>query len=99
MERYLVLPLVLLALLFAASGIATITRGWVLPMNRHRVYRVRLYGWGQLVAGFALCWQVVFGLVLSDIGIRQWGTLFGSALLLTGIILMGVSQRAGGHRR
>ncbi|WP_406515842.1 hypothetical protein OH809_29285 [Streptomyces sp. NBC_00873] len=99
MKLYLVIPVVLVALLFAASGAAGITRGWVLPTNRRPVRRPRLYGWGQLVAAFALCWQMVFFSVISDIDIRQWGTLFGSALLLTGLILMGMSQRPGGNRQ
>jgi hypothetical protein len=99
MELYLAISLVLLALLVAASGVAAVTRGWVLPMNRPQVRRVRRYGWGQLILAFALCWQAVFRLVISDLGIRQWVTLFGSGLLLAGIIVMAVSQRAGGNRQ
>ncbi|MEV7234878.1 hypothetical protein AB0N06_13125 [Streptomyces sp. NPDC051020] len=99
MKLYIAIPAVLLALLFAASGIAGITRGWVLPTNRRAVHRPRLNGWGQLVAAVALCWQQVSFWVISDIEIRQWGTLFGSALLLTGLILMGVSQRRTGRNR
>jgi hypothetical protein len=99
MKLYLVIPVVLLALLGAASGVAGITRGWVLPTNRRPVRRPRLYGWGQLVAAFGLCWQTVFVWVISDIGNRQWGALFGSALLLTGLILMMVSHRAGRNRQ
>ncbi|GAA3372982.1 hypothetical protein GCM10020367_31120 [Streptomyces sannanensis] len=99
MKLYLAIPVVLLALVMAASGVATVTRGWVLPTNRRPVLRPRLYGWGQLVVAFALCWQQVFFWVISDIGIRQWGTLSGSALLLTGLIVMMVSHRAGGDRQ
>ncbi|MFJ2301491.1 hypothetical protein [Streptomyces sp. NPDC087787] len=104
MRLYVVIPCVLVALLFAASGVAGITRGWVLPVNRHRVRRVRLYGWGQLVAAVALCRQMLFSTVLSDPDtldphIREWGFLSGGALLLTGLILMGVSQRARGARQ
>jgi hypothetical protein len=99
MRLFFVVATVLLALLFAASGVAGITRGWVLPMNRGRVRRVRLYGWGQLVAAFGLCLQGVFGWVISNPGIRPLGTLFGSGLLLTGVITMGISQRAAGDRQ
>lgn len=99
MLLYLAIPSVLVALLFAASGVAAITRGWVLPWNRRHIRRVRLYGWGQLVAAFGLCCQVVFGLVISGIGIRQFGTLTGSGLLLTGLIVMGVSQLPGAKRQ
>ncbi|MFE9307793.1 hypothetical protein ACIQCF_17200 [Streptomyces sp. NPDC088353] len=97
MSRYLVIPSVLMALLFAASGVAAITRGWVLPWNRRSVRHVRLYGWGQLVVAFAFCWQVVFGLVISRPGVREW--VAGIALMLIGFIVIAVSQLAGGDRQ
>ncbi|MFE2089397.1 hypothetical protein ACWD4L_37890 [Streptomyces sp. NPDC002596] len=99
MKLYLAVPVVLLALFIAASGAAAVSRGWVLPTNRRPVRRPRLYGWGQLMVAFALCWQMVFLLVLSDPDTRQWGTLTGSALLLTGLIVMMVSHRTGGNRQ
>ncbi|ELS57249.1 hypothetical protein [Streptomyces viridochromogenes] len=99
MKLHLAVPLTLLALLIAASGVAAVTRGWVLPTNRKPVGRPRLYGWGQLLVAFALCCQAVFGFVISDSGSRQWGTLTGSALLLAGIVVMMVSHRNGGHRQ
>jgi hypothetical protein len=37
--------------------------------------------------------------VISNPGIRPLGTLFGSGLLLTGVILMGISQSAAGNRQ
>ncbi|MEV0689618.1 hypothetical protein [Streptomyces sp. NPDC050388] len=98
MRLYLAIPSVVVALLLTASGVAAITRGWVLPWNRRHVRRVRLYGWGQLVAAFGLCCQVVFGLVIGGIGVRQSGALTGSGLLLTGLIVMMVSQR-GSNRQ
>ncbi|MDF3143041.1 MULTISPECIES: hypothetical protein [unclassified Streptomyces] len=99
MKLYLAMPLVVLALLIAASGVAAVTRGWVLPMNRRHVRTPRIYGWGQLVVAFALCWQLVFGLVISDSGARPAGTLIGGAMLLAGIIFMMVGQFAGGDRK
>ncbi|MFJ5901432.1 hypothetical protein ACIQFZ_40090 [Streptomyces sp. NPDC093064] len=48
------------------------------------------------MAAFALCWQVVLRLVLSD---SEWGDNVGLALVLTGIILMVVSQSAGRNRQ
>ncbi|MFE3902475.1 hypothetical protein ACFXPY_19665 [Streptomyces sp. NPDC059153] len=99
MKLYVVIPVVLMALLFAASGVAGITRGWVLPTNRRPVHHPRLYGWGQLMAAFALCSQQVFFWVPSDPDTRQWGALSGSALLLTGLIVMVVSYRTGGNRQ
>lgn len=91
--------LVSAASLIAASGVAAVARGWVFPGNRRPVHRVRLYGWGQLVVAAALCCQLVFGLVVDDIGLRQWGTLTGGGLLLTGFLVMAVSQGPGGRRR
>ncbi|WP_329615909.1 hypothetical protein OG244_24930 [Streptomyces brevispora] len=99
MKFYLAMPLVLVALLIAASGVAAVARGWVLPTNRLPILRPRLYGWGQLLVAFALCWQVLFLLVLSDSGTRQWGTLAGSVLLLAGLVVMTVSRRASGGRQ
>ncbi|MBL3665146.1 hypothetical protein JL475_03755 [Streptomyces sp. M2CJ-2] len=105
MELYLDIPFVLAVLavlvasLIAASGVAAVTRGWVLPVNRPRVHRVRLYGWGQLGVAFGLCCQVLFGLMISNPGIRSLVTLTGSGLLLSGIIVMMVSQRPGANRQ
>ncbi|MFF4822160.1 hypothetical protein [Streptomyces sp. NPDC001312] len=101
MRLYLAILFALVALFVAASGVAAITRGWVLPMRlkQRPVRRVRLYGWGQLVGAFGLCWQVVFWTVLSD---SEWGDnvgFVGFVLLPTGIILMAVSQHTGGNRQ
>ncbi|MEU2909833.1 hypothetical protein ACFYM3_10945 [Streptomyces massasporeus] len=88
-----------MALLIAASGVAAVTQGWVLPWNRRSVRRVCLYGWGQLVMAFGLCCQVLFGLVITGPGVRVWGAMSGIALLLVGIIVMMVSQLPGGYRQ
>ncbi|WP_411105215.1 hypothetical protein [Streptomyces sp. cmx-4-9] len=98
MKLYFAAPLVLIALLLAASGVAAVMRGWVLPRNRRHIRSPRLYGSGQLVSAFALCWQVVFGLVISDAGTRHWGTLTGGAILVTGLMVMLVGQLARGSR-
>ncbi|MFI7360495.1 hypothetical protein ACIBTP_42200 [Streptomyces avidinii] len=71
----------------------------MLPTNRKHVRRPQLYGWGQLVIVIALCCQAVFGLMIDDLGARQWGTLTGSVLMVTGIIVIAVSQRTPGHRQ
>lgn len=99
MRLYLGIPVVLLALLIAASGTAAITRGWVLPTNRKHVSRPKLYGWGQLVIAIALCCQAVFGLMTNDLDTRQWGTLTGSVLMVTGIVVLAVSQRTAGRQQ
>ncbi|CAL9539606.1 MULTISPECIES: hypothetical protein [unclassified Streptomyces] len=98
MGFYLGIPVVLLAVLLAASGVAAITRGWVLPWTRKAVRRTRLHGWAQLAMAAALCCQVGFGLMVGDLGARQAGTLGGSVLMLAGILLMAASQRAPGGR-
>ncbi|MER5215443.1 hypothetical protein ABT063_34110 [Streptomyces sp. NPDC002838] len=99
MRLYLGIPVVLLALLIAASSVAAITRGWVLPTNRKPVRRPQLYGWGQLVIAVALCCQAVFGLMTNDLDARQWGTLTGSVLMVTGIVVIAVSQRTAGQQQ
>ncbi|MEU3449445.1 hypothetical protein AB0H29_19860 [Streptomyces thermolilacinus] len=99
MRVYLGMAVVALALLIAASGVAAITRGWVLPVNRETVRRPRLYGWAQLVVAAALCCQVVFGLMADDVVVRQWGTMAGSALLVAGVVLIALNQRAAGRGR
>ncbi|WP_314245147.1 hypothetical protein [Streptomyces sp. DSM 40907] len=99
MKLYLVAPLVLIALLIAASGVAAVTRGWVLPVNRRHIRNPRLYGSGQLVTAFALCWQVVFGLVISDSDTRLWGALTGGAILVAGFAVMLAGQFTGGSRQ
>ncbi|MER8089860.1 hypothetical protein ACIO6T_20970 [Streptomyces sp. NPDC087532] len=104
MKLCIAIFLALSALLIAASGAAAVTRGWVLPVYRRPVHRPRVLGWGQLVAAAALCWQVLFLLVLDDpdiLGpdIRGWGSLPGGALLLTGPVLMMLSRRPGGDRQ
>ncbi|OKJ93436.1 hypothetical protein AMK26_33570 [Streptomyces sp. CB03234] len=99
MQLHLAVPVVLLALLLAASGVAAVSRGWVLPTNRRQVRRPRLYGTGQLILALALCLQVVPLLVLRHSGIRQLGTLFGNVLLLTGIMVMMASHRTGRDRQ
>ncbi|KUL68779.1 MULTISPECIES: hypothetical protein [unclassified Streptomyces] len=99
MKFYLAVPLVLLALFIAVSGVAAVASGWVLPMNRRHVRAPRIYGWGQLMVAFALCWQLDFGLMISDSGARPSGTLIGAAILLAGLIIMMVGQLAGGGRK
>ncbi|MFE7229150.1 hypothetical protein ACFVAF_00475 [Streptomyces sp. NPDC057596] len=99
MRLYLAIPFVLVALLFAVSGVAALTRGWVLSWNRRQVRRVRLYGWGQLVVAFGLCWQVVFGLVISGPYVREWGYRSGMALMVIGFVVMAMGRREGGNRQ
>ena len=98
MKFYLAIPLVLLAMLITASGIAAVSRGWVPSWNRRRVRAPRVYGWGQLVVALALCWQLVFELAVSD-DAQPAGTLIGSAILVAGLVVMLVSQLTGDSRK
>ncbi len=96
---YLGVSVILLALLFAASGVAALTRGWVLPTSRKHVTRPRLYGWGQVAIAIALCCQATFGLMAIGFGSRQWGTLAGSVLMVTGVLVIAMSHRSAGRRQ
>lgn len=95
---YIAIPLALVTLLIAASGVAAVTHAWMLPWNRRRVRSPGVHGWGQLVLAFALGWQLICGTLISDSGTRATGTLIGSGLLLAGLIVMMVGQLAGRGR-
>ncbi|MFI8789280.1 hypothetical protein [Streptomyces sp. NPDC055105] len=99
MTLYIAVPLALLALFYAAPGVAAVTRGWGAPMNRRHVHAPRIYGWGQLTVAFALCWQTAFGLLISDSGIRPSAPLIGSAILVAGFVVMMMGQRADGKSK
>ena len=94
MGLYLAVPLGLLALFIAATGVAAVRRGWVLPMHRGFVCRVRLYGWGLLLLAFGLCVQAVFEGLDEAPAIWHWGADAGVALALGGLCTMGLSQRS-----
>ncbi|MGW0856458.1 hypothetical protein [Streptomyces sp. NPDC002690] len=100
MKFYVGIPLVVLALAFGASGVASVARGWVLPFNRGRVRRVRLFGRGQLLMAFSLLVQGLFLLLTGGTsrGVRSVYPVWSPALL-AGIALVGVSRRAGRVRR
>ncbi len=95
---YIAIPLALVMLLIAASGVAAVTHAWMLPWNRRHVRSPRVHGWGQLVLAFALGWQLVCGILIGDSGARATGTLIGSGLLLAGLVVMMVGQLAGRDR-
>jgi len=54
---YLMIPSAVVFALSVAGGIATLRTGWVLPWLRRRMFRPRLWGYGELTmaAGVALC--------------------------------------------
>lgn len=98
MNPYIAIPLALVMLLIAASGVAAVTHAWTLPWNRRHVRSPRIHGWGQLVLALPLGWQLACGMLISDSGTRATGTLIGSGLLLAGLIVMMVGQLAGRDR-
>ncbi|WP_030422025.1 hypothetical protein VM636_12420 [Streptomyces sp. SCSIO 75703] len=94
----------LVALLIGASGAAALTRGWLLPVNRRSVRRVRTHGWGQLVIALGLAWNAVCALTLNRLATQggplwEWAALGGVALLFAGLALLALSQFPGRERR
>ncbi|MFC4608189.1 hypothetical protein ACFO9E_10200 [Streptomyces maoxianensis] len=57
MSWYLVAPLAGVAMLAAAEGIAAVRTGWVLPWQRSRVFRPRLWGYASLLIAACLALQ------------------------------------------
>ncbi|MFF3558670.1 hypothetical protein ACFYXS_01285 [Streptomyces sp. NPDC002574] len=100
MELYWDVALVVIGSLYAASGVAAITRGWVFPWSRRHVGRLRLYGGGQLVLAFALCWQGLFGTVIGDPDARSTGSVIGSVTVVAALFVInrgyGDGRRSGG---
>ncbi|MFJ8041948.1 hypothetical protein ACIRBX_15755 [Kitasatospora sp. NPDC096147] len=92
---WLAVPVLAMAVFLLASGVATLARGWMLPLNRRYVRRPRLHGWAQVVAALALGWQVLFGLLVADFGFRSTLVGLGSVLLAAAFGMMGLSQRPG----
>ncbi|MET7757401.1 hypothetical protein ABZT27_22255 [Streptomyces sp. NPDC005389] len=91
MSWFLAVPSVL-AVLLVAGGVAAIRTGWILPFQRRRVYRTRLFGWAQLVMAVAFAAQAA-GLLLDE---GEAGHVLGVVTLLAllgGLILAIVAQR------
>ncbi|MFD6424585.1 hypothetical protein [Streptomyces sp. NPDC060198] len=101
MKFYVGIPLVLFALAIGASGIAAVARGWVLPVNRRRVRRVRLFGWGQALVSLALLTEGTVLLVLGggSSTVPAATAWIWNLLLMAGLAVMGVSQLSRGGRR
>ncbi|MFE2283195.1 hypothetical protein ACFXDJ_03335 [Streptomyces sp. NPDC059443] len=74
------------ALLLAASGVAVLTRGWMLPWQRRHIVRPRLFGWAQLLVAVALGVQLV-GLLTVDSHYRFAVAMPGVVGLLLGLVL------------
>ncbi|MFF8837431.1 hypothetical protein [Streptomyces sp. NPDC015130] len=83
---------VFLGLVVVALGIVTLRTGWVVPTARRRVARPELHGLGALLVGTSVVLQGLFFFpVLPGV---SWEARFfgGNALLLTGLLLLALSQ-------
>ncbi|MFB0629125.1 hypothetical protein [Streptomyces sp. AB3(2024)] len=89
---YVAIPIGVMALLLAASGVATLSRGWLLPWQRRYIVRPRLLGWAQLLVAAALGVQLT-GLLVVDPVYRPVVTMPGCAALLFGLVLTTRAQR------
>ncbi len=84
------------ALLLAVSGGATLRTGFVPPWLRHRVQRVRLHGWAQLIMAGSFLLQSAGGFA----GEPATGSALGLAsvlALLAGLVLLLVAQLGTGR--
>ncbi|MFD5770772.1 hypothetical protein ACFWIN_33765 [Streptomyces sp. NPDC127049] len=86
-----------LALLLAAGGVATLRTGWVPPRLRHRVRRVALHGWAQLVMAGSFALQSMAGAAGapaagSAVGLVALGALLAALILL---VVAGLDPRGG----
>ena len=95
---YFAVPIGVMALLLAASGVATLSRGWLLPWQRRHIVRPRLFGWAQLLIAAALGVQLV-GLLVVDSAYRSAVTMPGVVGLLFALVLSTRAQRPPRTRR
>ncbi|MGZ9934877.1 hypothetical protein ACXNSR_33950 [Streptomyces sp. NC-S4] len=89
---YVAVPIGVVALLLAASGVAALSRGWLLPWQRRHIVRLRLFGWAQLLIAAALGSQVI-GLLAVDPVYRSVATMPGVVAVLLGLVLITRAQR------
>ncbi len=89
---YLAVPIGVVALLLAVSGVATLSRGWLLPWQRRHIVRPRLFGWAQLLIAAALGVELV-GLLVVDSAYRSVVTMPGVVGLLFALVLSTRAQR------
>ncbi|MGE7389035.1 hypothetical protein ACQKM2_26520 [Streptomyces sp. NPDC004126] len=95
---YVAVPVGLMALLLAASGLATLSRGWLLLRQRRHIVRPRLFGWAQLLIAAALGVQLI-GLLVIDPVYRPVVVMPGSVALLFGLVLTTRAQRSPRDRQ
>ncbi|MFD8013288.1 hypothetical protein [Streptomyces sp. NPDC058955] len=79
------------ALLLAVSGTATLRTGWVPPWLRHKVRKVALHGWAQLLMAGSFLLQSVGGFAGEPAAGSAVG-LIAVLTLLAALVLLLVSQ-------
>ncbi|MFE5793062.1 hypothetical protein ACFQ8C_10870 [Streptomyces sp. NPDC056503] len=79
------------ALLLAVGGIATLRTGFVPPWLRHRVRRVALYGWAQVIMAGSFALQSAGGFAGEPAASSALG-LVSVLSLLAALVLLLVSQ-------
>lgn len=89
---YVLVPIGVIALLLAASGVAALGRGWLLTWQRRHIVRLRLFGWVRLLIAAALGSQVI-GLPAVDPVYRSVVTVPGVEVVLLGLVLITRAQR------
>lgn len=89
---YLAVPIGVVALLLALSGVATLSRGWLFPWQRRHIVRPRLFGWAQLLIAATLGVELV-GLLAVDSAYRSLVTMPGVVVLLFAMVLITRAQR------
>lgn len=81
------------ALLFAVSGTVTLRTGFVPPWLRHRVRKVALYGWAQVIMAGSFALQSAGGFAGEPAAVSLLG-IAALLSLLAGLVLLLVSQLA-----
>ncbi|MFE5941705.1 hypothetical protein [Streptomyces sp. NPDC056480] len=96
MPWFLIVPSVL-GVLLVLGGVAAIRNDWILPFQRRRVHRTRLFGWAQLVMAVAFASQAA-GQLLGEGEARFVLGVVALFALLGGLVLATVAQRPSPDR-
>jgi hypothetical protein len=92
MHMYLVAADVLLVALMVGSGLAGITRGWVIPFGRHRILRPKLWGYGQLMGAFGFSLWMFLGVLPTRFDLLA---LSGWFIFMASLGVTALAQRPG----
>ncbi|MFE0509454.1 hypothetical protein [Streptomyces sp. NPDC058964] len=98
MHTYLVGAAVLAVALLLASGIASVTTGWVMPLGRKRVLRPKLWGYGTLTSGIGMgvfLFVGPWGSSEPPSGLREAIAWCGWGVFFVGSLIQLLAQRPG----